>query len=310
MDLPILRAAIVAMGAIAPRVPPAARAEMAFALAKEVEDTADGDTRGLMLISIGHLLAADLAEGGSAVCGTRTGDVVLRMLDAPLLTLRGYAALALGVGLRDLDLQQGPAAALELRSRATAQVAARAAKPMDPGERGAFVLATGLLRDTGAFGFLRGLVANRKETDELRADACLALGLVGVPATDSISVLRGALKDDDSGDLLRRHAAGGLGMLGDTGSSAFLVEELDADTSDYVLSQLVLGIGAIGDPASAGPLAKIVRDKQATDLLRAIACAGLGLLGDRERVPTLTRLGVDSNYLATIDALREAISLL
>lgn len=45
-------------------------------------------------------------------------------------------------------------------------------------------------------------------------------------------------------------------------------------------------------------------------LTRAPACAGLGLLADPERVPSLSLLGIDSNYLARTEALHEALSLL
>ena len=43
---------------------------------------------------------------------------------------------------------------------------------------------------------------------------------------------------------------------------------------------------------------------------RAIACAGLGLLGDLERRSSLSRLTTGLNYRAVVDAVTELFSIL
>ena len=42
------------------------------------------------------------------------------------------------------------------------------------------------------------------------------------------------------------------------------------------------------------------------DLTRALACAGLGVIGDLEWLPSLSRITIDSNYRAATDAVRAA----
>jgi HEAT repeat protein len=143
----------------------------------------------------------------------------------------------------------------------------------------------------------------------MRGDACAALGLVGRAREDALAALRRALSERSS-EALRVHAAIGLGLLGDGSAVPVLLADLESGGSDLALAQVVLALGAIGDASAVPALVATVRDDASTDLLRAIACAGLGLLADREPAPSLSRLGTDSNYLAGTDALREALSLL
>ncbi len=46
------------------------------------------------------------------------------------------------------------------------------------------------------------------------------------------------------------------------------------------------------------------------DLTRALACAGLGLIGDLELIPSLARGRKDVNYRASTDIINEFLSIL
>ena len=82
------------------------------------------------------------------------------------------------------------------------------------------------------------------------------------------------------------------------------------DLSKGGYARVALALGAIQDPRAIRGLVTLAKNPAATDATRAIALASLGLVVDLERVPSLSRFGSASNYLARTDALHEALSLL
>ena len=54
----------------------------------------------------------------------------------------------------------------------------------------------------------------------------------------------------------------------------------------------------------------LLKNPQKPDPTRAIACAGLGLIGDLEFIPSLSRISKDINYRATSDPINEVLSFL
>jgi HEAT repeat protein len=304
----VQRAAVVALGSAAARLSPETRLEAAESLGALAARSGDPDARGLMVISAGRLLARDLQEGREDVA-TQATPALLSALDSGLVSLRPYAAIALGIGYRETTLRS-PDAVHRLREDVVLRLRdAAASEGEDVSSRGAYCLALGLVKDEGATALLCGVAKEGGGPDVLRGDACAALGLLGRSTPLVLETLEKALRERSSEDV-RRHAAVALGCLGDSRLVPVLLDDLESGGSDHVLAQVVLGLGAIGDAAAAPALTRLVRDRSATDLLRAIACAGLGLLSDPERVPSLSRLGTDSNYLNGTDALREALSLL
>ena len=71
-----------------------------------------------------------------------------------------------------------------------------------------------------------------------------------------------------------------------------------------------MALGALRDPDSVPALLTLILDRKQSDSTRALAVAALGLVGDPERVPSSSRLAVDSNFLVRTDALQEALSIL
>jgi HEAT repeat protein len=180
---------------------------------------------------------------------------------------------------------------------------------VDPDTRGAFCIALGVLEDERAQRTMRALAVDRSLPAEVRADACTALGLVGLPTPEVRAALAEALAARSS-EVLRRQASRALGLLGDVSAVPTLLAELEGGGPDHVLARVAIALGDVGDVSAVAPLCARVEDRRASDLSRAIAVAALGLLGDLEPVPSLSRLGVDSNHLAVTNAVHEALSLL
>ncbi len=111
-------------------------------------------------------------------------------------------------------------------------------------------------------------------------------------------------------DDLRREAARALGALGDAGAVDALVTELRTAGLDHGRGRAAIALGSIGAVPAVRPLVSLGTDRRAGEPIRAVAVAALGLLGDPERIPSLSRLSLDVNYLARTDALNEVISLL
>jgi HEAT repeat protein len=310
-DGAVRRAAIVSLGISARRLEPSARREAAFALCEAYGRGGDPDTLGVTLVSLGRLLDADERDACTALIdGTPADEVLVRAATAGRAEVRPFAAVALGIAGRGFDRGAGLASAAAFRDRAIAALRESASdERTDPEARGAYCVALGLLEDEGAVGALRTIASRRDLPDGLRGFACLALGLVGRATPEVVATLRSALRERNANDL-RRQAAAGLGHLGDASVVPVLLEDLASGGSDHVLARLVFALGQISDARAVPGLVRILKDPTATDLVRAIACAGLGLLGDLEPYASLSRIGADANYLSPTNALHEALSLL
>ncbi len=306
----VRRSAILALSSGAPRFDGATRVDAAKRLC-EASKSGDRDTTGLVLVALARLLAADFAVGSGAVLGsTPAEEVLLKAATGGAFELRPFAAIALGLAARAApaarDLERFAAfrgTAVEVLRKSAADEGA------DPDSRGAFCLGLGLVEDEGAVRLLASIAGKDGALESLRANACAALGLMGRRTPDALATLRAAVATRSS-DVVRREAARALGMLGDVAAVPGLVQELEAGGSDHVLARIVLALGSIGDASAIAPLSALVRDRAAADPVQAIACAGLGLLGDLESTPTLSAFASRVNYLARTDALHEVLSLL
>ena len=308
---PVKRAAIVSLGIAAQRLEPMARRDAALALCETFNRGDDADTLGLMLVSLGRLLAADAKDGCTALIdSTLADDTLLHAARLGRAEVRPFGALALGIAGRGFDSGSATEPAATFRDHAIAALHEGASdERTDPSSRGAYCLGLGLIEDESAITLLRSIASRRGASEDLRGFACLSIGLVGRPTPEAVQTLRAALRERSS-DELRRQAAAGLGHLGDVSAVPLLLADLQSGGSDHVLAQVVMGLGTIADVRAVPGLMHIVHNTSVTDLVRAIACAGLGLLGDLEPSASLSRLGADSNYLTPTNALYEALSLL
>ncbi len=309
VDPHVRRSAVLALGLLAPSLDGKERES----LAKTLIDHARGgepNTAGLALLSAARLVAAEFAEGRVSDAGTATVAALVAAADHGTAGVRPFAAIATAIALRPHGLALDDARFVETREAALASLrAVYADESEDPVLRGAFAVALGIAVDAKARPLLEAQLVARKGGPDLLACACAGLGLLGDVPASTLAALRAALADRSSDDL-RREASRALGLLGDTRAVPGLVAELEAGGSDHVLARAVLALGEIRDASAVAPLCALARRKGSADSTRALACAGLGLLGDPEVVPSLSLLGIDSNYLARTSALDDAVSLL
>jgi HEAT repeat protein len=309
-DVVLRRSCVVALAVLGDRLESSMRTLAAEGLA-EVVRSGDPDTAGLALASIGRLLHSDFADGSASVANkTGAGDVLLDAVERGSAALRPFGALAAAIACRAHGRCADVPAWVALRARVIEAVRGPAGDEGEsPDTRGAFCLALGLLQDDRGVGTLVAIAREDGGNPTLRADACAALGLLGVPTQEALAVLRSTLETRGSDDL-RREAARSLGILGDVSAVPLLVREITSGAADHVLGRAALALGEIGDASAVPPLTTLARDARTAGSARAVVLAALGLVGDLEPTPSLSRLGVDSNYLARTDALYEALSLL
>ncbi len=309
-SLEVRRSAILALGVLAPRLDEVRRVAAIDALVSHAR-RGDPDTTGLAWITAGRVLAADLADGSAALLSkTAVADGLADVATRGAHEVRPFAALGLALAAEGRGTSASLPGFVPLRARALAILRDGAVdEAMDPGTRGAFLIGLGIAVDRPSSRLLAQIVRDDRSPASLRAHAAGGLGLLGEARDDVLLALNDALSDRTSEDL-RREASRALGFLGDKRAVPRLVKDIESGGTDVVLARAAVALGAIGDPSAVKPLAEIVLARRASDLSRAVAVAGLGLVGDREDVPTLSLLSIDSNYLARTDSLAEAISLL
>lgn len=306
----VQRAAFIALGAAAPDLDDTDRRAAAEAAEKGIRLARDGLTRGLGHIALGRILAADLATEKAWVVGNTGGRaLLLREARTGSNTHRGFSALALALAVRG---ESGAAPLAGTFQREARDVLLRGFdREKDPALRSAYVVALGLLGRAAVdrTDDLVALVLDRSEDPGLRGHAALTLAQVGTASKGVRTALRSAAWDRRS-LVLRRDAALALSFLGGGAESALLVRELRTARSRYVLSQVAVALGQLGDLDAVGAVIELAADPSREDEARALAIASLGLLGDPEPKPSTLRLTSDANYPARTDALLEAFTLL
>ncbi len=303
------RSALLALGLLSPRMEGPERESLARTLLLHAR-SGEPNTAGIALISAARLLSAEFAQGRVSEPALASVRMLVDVADHGAFDVRPFAALAVGLVSRPSGKALDELAFVEARSRALETLrSVYADEGEDPVLRGAFAVALGIAVDTSARERLEATVASRRGNSDVMAYACAGLGLLGDVPASTLAALRGVLADRSS-EAIQREAARALGMLGDSRAVPMLVAEVEKGGSDHVVARAIVALGTIRDITSIDPLCALARRTSNGDLTRALACAGLGLLADSELLPSLARLGVDSNYLARTEALDEALSLL
>ena len=309
----VRRSAAVALGRMAPRLDPAGRAETAAAIVKAFPSLKDASTRAFALMAVAETAAADLKRRRTDVLdahGGAVGDWLLSVAEQGAYLQQPFGALALGVVCREIDETAPTASASLFRERAIPVLRRGLDDPRhDPRSRGAFAVALGLAKDDGARKRLLEVLSDRRQDTELRGYAAVAIGMIGGASPPEVAAIEGALAERLS-DELRLQCATALGLLGVARAVPVLLKELQAADTQNLQGQIVSALGRIGDARSIAPLAALLSSQEQPDLTRAMACVGLGLVGDLESVPSLCLVTSGINYRATTDALRELLSIL
>src|SRR5439155_22171651 len=108
---------------------------------------------------------------------------------------------------------------------------------------------------------------------------------------------------------LRSQTAVALGLLQSRKAVDALKEELVSADTQNAKGQIIVAIAKIGDARTIPQLVELLK-KDGPYLTRALSCAGLGLIGDLEKIPSLSRISKDINYRAAINCIDEVLSIL
>jgi HEAT repeat protein len=309
----VKRSAAIALGQLGKRVDGPTRATLATELWKSLDAVKDPSAKNFGIISLAYLIGADIRAEKTDVLnakGVKVADELLKIASDGKYSERPYGALALGligreIGDRPQILEYG-----QFRLQALEVLRAGLVdQKMDKRARAAFAVALGLLRDDGRVSQLAKIVADTAEDSELRGYAAVALGMIGINSPDAVKAIKDAMKERSSEEL-RQQTAIGLGLLGNADAVTDLLKELEDAATQNVQGQIVVALAKIGDARAIEPLVKLLKDDTRPALTRALACAGLGLIGDLEWIPSLSRISKDINFRAAPDVINEVLSIL
>lgn len=310
-DKNIQRACAIGLGQLGRLVSGEDRIAVAKTLLDSMNKVKDASAKNFAIISLADLIIADVKQSKTDVIGgTKAGEYLLQMAEDGKYIQRPFGALALGlVGAAITDETTVPVYG-EFRSKSLEILRnGLHTKKLDKRGRAAFATSLGIIKDMSSVKDLVEIVKDSKGDTEFRGYAALALGLIGQATRDVLTPIRAALKERRSEEL-RQQTATALGLLQDKEGVPLLLEELDRAKSQNVKGQVVLALAKIGDARAVEPMVKLLKDPKAQNLTRALACAGLGVIGDLEWLPSLSRITLDLNYRASTDAINEIASLI
>ena len=295
------RSAAIALGQLGPLVREAkAWKKVLDALKNLAEDAQDTQEKNFAIISLGRIGATrDVDE---KMRGETIG-ILKNLLEKEKGLSPTFAALALGLIGREFSEEGKPAPEEEIR----APIRKKFESEKEAKSRGAYAVASGLVRDPLAIESLKSTLANKSEDKRLRGYCALALGMIG--AAESLDAIKSALADPDKD--IRVQTAMAAGLMGDASVIEPIVAILmDKESSNYELGSAALALGQIGDERAIKELVRIAGDEKYQDLTRALATVSLGQIGDRRDIPTLARVATDINYRAHVAAITELLTIL
>jgi HEAT repeat protein len=309
----VKRSAAISLGKLGSHIDGADRANLAVELWKTMDAVKEASTRNFGIISLAYLVIDDVMADKTDVInakGVKVLDELLKIAEDGRYSERPYGALALGLICRAIGDRPTIEAYGEFRA-ASSKVLRKSLEEtkIDKRTRAAFAVALGMMKEEGAKPALVALVADTKEDNELRGYSAVALGMIKLTTPDVLKALKDTMREKSSEEL-RLQCAVALGLLGQTDAVPLLLKELDDADTQNVQGQIVIALAKIGDSRAIEPLVTKLKNHQVPDATRAICCAGLGLIGDLEFIPTLSRISKDINYRAACDVINEVLSIL
>jgi HEAT repeat protein len=299
------RSVAIALSHVAANAEPGEQRRVVNALARVATDGKDASECNFAMISLGRL-------GAAADVDPAVRQRIVRVLGwqlekaSPAAVKQPFAALALGLVGRGIVEAGGPVPEDFVR----APLRAKFAEARNPRVRGAYAIASGLVRDPRAVEALHATFLDRGSDTRLRGYCALSLGMIG-DRTASASIARVLADEDENDRTLRVQTAIAAGLVGDGAVIEPLVKLLTSDESQYVLGSAALALGQIGDERAIGPLVAIANGEgDHPNLTRALATVALGQIGDRADLPVLSRVAEDVNYRAHVPALAELLTIL
>ena len=296
------RSAAIALGQIGSQVrDPAKLKKVVDALRSLAEDAQDAQEKNFAIISLGRIGAAPIDEK----VRTEVVGLLKNLLDKEKGLTPPFAALALGLIGRQYAEEGKPAPDEDIR----APIRKKFEAEKEAKGRGAYAVASGLVKDPLAVEAMKKALADRGLDKRLRGYCALGLGMIG--AADALETIKEALKDPDKD--VRVQTAMAAGLMGDASVIGPIVDILkDKEASNYELGSAALALGQIGDERAIEELVRIAVDEKKTysDLTRGLATVALGQIGDRRDIPVLARVATDINYRAHVPAITELLTIL
>jgi HEAT repeat protein len=311
VDRQVQRSVAIALGQLGRLVPVETRVTIANVLREGIEKSGDNSVKNFGLISLAYLVTKDIQEGRTDVLdGAKAGEYLLQQTKDGNYIQRPFGAMALGLIGRELGTATNTAKAYEdFKQKALDAMRDGFQSPkLDKRSRAGFAVALGIIGDTYSRKGLTAVVADTKEDRELRGYSAIALGLIHVPNDEIKKALHAAL--EERSEDMRQQVATALGMLQDGSAVETLLKALDDAESQNLKGQIVLALAKIGDARAVDPMVSHLKDGKEGDLTRALACAGLGVVGDLERMPSLSLISKDINYRAGVYYVTEVLSIL
>ena len=307
----VKRSAAIGLGLLGRLLASEERVALAKTLREAVEKATDATTQDFGIMSLAYLAGYDALEGRTGVLEDgKVGAYLLEQAGEGPVGARPYAALALGWITREMGEHPGTEAQARFRDAAGRTLRdGLAGKALDARNRAAYAVALGMMRDLSSRSTLVGLVADRHADRDLRGYAALGLGLLGPTGGEAPKALRGLLQERVSEELTI-HAATALGLIGDTGALDLLVQALGDVESQNAKGQIVIAMSKIGDARAVEPLVDLLEDAKVPAATRAAACSGLGVVGDLQWIPSLSKVSRDLNYRALVDLVAEVLTIL
>jgi HEAT repeat protein len=309
---PVQRSAAIGIGTLARLLSTQQRAAVVAGLLGRMRRVRDISTRNFLTISLAHHLQADHDTDASQVLAeTKAGAWLVSEARSGSHSNRPYAALALGLVARAVGEESNSQAWGTLRDDALQALReGLGAKDLPRSARGAFATALGIARDERSIAPLGDLVGDERQDPSLRGYAAAAIGMIGYAPKRIRLRIREALAERRTEEM-RVQCATALGLLHDTQAVPELIASIRTARNQSTKGQLLVALARIGDERAVQPLVDLVRAEHSEQhLTRALACASLGIVGDLESVPVLSRLSKDVNYRAGTDVMREVLSIL
>lgn len=212
-------------------------------------------TRGFILLSIGK-------QGGP-----KAQEYLVKVIEKGDGGMRRWAALALGIEARELtDADQV--------ARLAAVIRDATARERNQESMGAYWLAAGLARDENARTLLRNALENAADARQ-RMYAASALALIGGDA--SLIVLRARLAVETQ-PLVRVAIADALGVLGMPEDVPAMLDMLMKLNQPTLQGLAASALAANGSAAAMTALSDIARNEGGSNIRRAAAIEGLGMI--------------------------------
>lgn len=277
--------------------------EVVEALIEKVKDGQNDQSRHFAMIALAEIASKAVLESAedNAELLTEVNEFLSKELDNNKRQAHApWAALALAI------IGKNYPESASARIDVTSKIAAKFDDENNKSYKSACAIALGLL---DAKTQCKSLFAEMEKSSEKNEQGYIAVSLGLMRYDEAKPTLNKMVKDDSDADL-RLQVATALGLMGDVDVVKTLVTALAEAKTLNVISSLAKAVGLIGDRSAIEPLSKVVDDKKAAALARGFGCVALGLLAEKTNLPWNEKLTGNSNYRASVPALREIQDIL